>query len=174
MYAANAQDSLINYDEAKIPPYTLPDPLQLPDGKRITSSTEWIRQQRPEMLQLFADNVYGRMPGKPKELHFVVNAIDSSALGGKAIRKQVTVFFTQCIRGTKDGSIALFTKVCKGSCSCLYWALTFMGIKLSVMMPVLSLSTQWAPMIRKNILRTIVLPKHQEELMQASGRWKKL
>src|SRR5688572_3676512 len=93
-YAANAQDPLINYDEAKIPPYTLPDPMRLPNGKRITTKEEW-QKQRPAMLQLFADNVYGRLPGKPTDMHFVVTSIDSSALGGKAIRKQITIFFTR-------------------------------------------------------------------------------
>lgn len=95
MYAANAQDPLINYDEENIPPYILPDPLQLANGKRITTKEEWMQQQRPAMLQLFADNVYGRLPGKPKDMHFAVTSIDSSALGGKAIRKQVTIFFTR-------------------------------------------------------------------------------
>lgn len=91
--SVTAQDS-INYDEAKVPPYTLPDPLKLPDGKHITNVQEWIQQQRPVMLKLFADNVYGRMPGKPNDMHFIVNSVDSFALGGKAIRKQVTIFST--------------------------------------------------------------------------------
>jgi len=89
-----AQDS-INYDESKVPPYTLPDPLILPNGKRITTAEQWTQQQRPAMLKLFAENVYGRMPGKPEQMHFIINSIDSSALGGKAIRKQITIFFTQ-------------------------------------------------------------------------------
>lgn len=94
VYVAIAQDSSVNYDEAKVPPYTLPDPLQLANGRRIATSAEWMYQQRPAMLQLFADNVYGRMPGKPLRLRFVVNDVDSSALGESAIRKQVTIFFT--------------------------------------------------------------------------------
>ncbi len=93
-FAADAQDSLINYDEARIPPYTLPDPLQLTDGKLITTSQQWLQHQRAAMLTLFADNVYGRMPGKPENMHFKVNAVDSSALGGKAICKQVTILFS--------------------------------------------------------------------------------
>jgi hypothetical protein len=88
-----AQDS-VNYDESKVPPYTLPDPLQLPNGKRITTAEQWTQQQRPAMLKLFAENVYGRMPVKPQHMHFTVNSIDSSALRGKAIRKQITIFFT--------------------------------------------------------------------------------
>ena len=64
-FAANAQDPAINYDESKMPAYTLPDPLRQSDGKRITRQEQWMKYQRPALLQLFADNVYGRMPGKP-------------------------------------------------------------------------------------------------------------
>jgi hypothetical protein len=89
----SAQDIPINYDESKIHPYTLPDPLQTKDGKRITNSQQWMQQQRPAMLKLFADNVYGRMPGKPKDIRFKIFSVDSNALQGKAVRKQVTIFF---------------------------------------------------------------------------------
>ncbi|MEO6288878.1 MAG: hypothetical protein ABIO76_03090, partial [Ginsengibacter sp.] len=91
--AADAQDSLINYDEARIPPYILPDPLQLPNGKHVTTSQQWLQHQRAAMLKLFTDNVYGKMPGKPVNMHFKLNSVDSSALGGKAICKQVTILF---------------------------------------------------------------------------------
>ena len=91
--SASAQDILINQDETKVPPYILPDPLVRADGKRITSSQQWLQYQRSAMLKLFADNVYGRMPGKPKNMWFKVYSIDSNALQGKAIRKQVTIFF---------------------------------------------------------------------------------
>ena len=89
----SAQDIPINYDESKIPPYTLPDPLKTKNGKHITTSQQWEEQQRPAMLKLFADNVYGHMPGKPKNMRFKVFDVDSNALGGKAIRKQVTIYF---------------------------------------------------------------------------------
>ena len=89
----SAQDIPINYDESKILPYTLPDPLHLKNGKRITTAKEWMQEQRPAMLKLFADNVYGRMPGKPKNMRFKIFDVDSNALGGKGIRKQVTIYF---------------------------------------------------------------------------------
>ena len=91
--SVSAQDILINQDETKVPPYILPDPLVRADGKRITSSQQWLQYQRSVMLKLFADNVYGRMPGKPKNMWFKVYSVDSNALQGKAIRKQVTIFF---------------------------------------------------------------------------------
>jgi len=43
--------------------------------------------------------MYGRSPGRPEGLRFEVSSIDRSALGGQAVRKQVTVYFF----GTKDG-----------------------------------------------------------------------
>ena len=91
--SVSAQDILINQDETKVPPYILPDPLVRPDGKRITSSQQWLQYQRAAMLKLFGDNVYGRMPGKPQNMWFKVYSVDSNALQGKAIRKQVTIFF---------------------------------------------------------------------------------
>src|SRR5215217_1263107 len=96
MYKVAAQTGPdINYDEAKVGTYTLPDPLTLPGGKRVTSTAEWIQKQRPHLLQLFAENVYGKMPGKPKDQSFKVRSVDSFALNGTAIRKQVRVYFSR-------------------------------------------------------------------------------
>ncbi|MBD0295216.1 MAG: acetylxylan esterase [Flavisolibacter sp.] len=95
IFKARAQAATdINYDEAKVPPYTLPDALRRPDGQRVRTATEWTNKQRPYLLQLFAQNVYGKMPGKPKGQHFKILSVDSAALGGKAIRKQVTIYFS--------------------------------------------------------------------------------
>lgn len=41
-----------NYDESKVPPYTLPDPLVMASGARVTSAAMWKRQRRPELLRL--------------------------------------------------------------------------------------------------------------------------
>jgi hypothetical protein len=91
----SAQDIAINNDEAKVPPYVLPDPLLESNGRHISNSQQWMQYQRGAMLKLFADNVYGRMPGKPENIHFKTYSVDSFALGGIAIRKQVTVFFSK-------------------------------------------------------------------------------
>lgn len=85
----------INYDEAKIPPYTLPDPLRMANGRRVASAAGWVQQQRPHLLRLFSENVYGVMPARPQAQRFVVRSVDSAALDGNAIRKQVTLFFAE-------------------------------------------------------------------------------
>jgi hypothetical protein len=81
-----------NYDEAKVNPYQLPDPLKTDNGKTITSAKQW-EKQRNAILNLFKMHVYGAMPEKSIRLNFRTISIDSMALGGKAIRKQVAVFF---------------------------------------------------------------------------------
>jgi hypothetical protein len=88
-----------NYDESKVPAYTLPDPLVAADGERITTAETWRGKRRPEILRLFETQVYGRAPGKPDNMTFEVAAQQHNALDGKATCKQVVVYFT----GKKDG-----------------------------------------------------------------------
>lgn len=49
-----------NYDEAKVPAYTLPDPLTDGDGKKIAKPEVWTSQRREEILDLFREHVYGK------------------------------------------------------------------------------------------------------------------
>ena len=51
-----------NYDEGKVPHYTLPDPLVLNDGQRVTDAATWREKRRPEVLRLFEQYVYGKAP----------------------------------------------------------------------------------------------------------------
>lgn len=89
-----------NYDESKVPKYELPDPLTLESGAKVRDAETWTKKRRPEILKLFEQHEYGRTPaGRPKEMTFEVTSIDKKALGGKAIRKEVSIYFT----GKKDG-----------------------------------------------------------------------
>jgi hypothetical protein len=52
-----------NYDESKANPTpNLPDPLTLKDGKKVTSAQVWWKQRRPEIVEDFDRELYGRMP----------------------------------------------------------------------------------------------------------------
>lgn len=52
-----------NYDESKANPFpNLPDPLVLKNGKKVTSAKVWWDQRRPEIVEDFDREVYGRVP----------------------------------------------------------------------------------------------------------------
>jgi len=99
---AGAQIPPANYDESKVGTYTLPDPLAFNDGKPVRTARDWSGRRRPEILELFAANVYGHSPQAPKELRYDVFDSDEHALGGKAVRKQVTVYFSSNKDGPKE------------------------------------------------------------------------
>ena len=88
------------FDEAKVPPYTLPDPLVCQDGTRVTDAQTWREKRRPELLRLFESEEYGKtLLGKPEAMRFVVREEKKDALGGKATRLRVGVLF----EGKEDG-----------------------------------------------------------------------
>ena len=52
-----------NYDESKANPYPdLPDPLVLKSGKKVTTAATWWNQRRPEIVEDFDREIYGRVP----------------------------------------------------------------------------------------------------------------
>jgi hypothetical protein len=94
-----AEKRVVNYDESKMPPYTLPDPLVGADGQRITTAEQWTQKRRPEVFRMFQEQMFGKAPGKPKDLKFVVRSVARDALGGIATRKEVSILFA----GKDDG-----------------------------------------------------------------------
>src|SRR5688572_24405368 len=85
--------STTNTDESKVIPYTLPDPLLMPNGKRVKTSTEWNIVQRPYIYHLFEEHVYGKYPNEKVPLRFETREQSGNALGGIATRKQVRIYF---------------------------------------------------------------------------------
>ena len=98
-FCAVAQNPATNYDEAKVPKYTLPDPLVRNDGSPVRDAKAWYRDRRPEILSLFETNMYGRTPRELLPQRFEVLSSEKGALGGKALRRQVRVHFTKADHG---------------------------------------------------------------------------
>ena len=80
-----------NYDESKVPEYDLPDPLTFKNGKPVTVPSDWYSERRTEILKLFENEVYGKIPEFEFAQEYILNDFDSNALNGSAIRKQVTI-----------------------------------------------------------------------------------
>jgi len=65
----------VNYDEAKANPYaTLPDPLVLNDGQPVTTPAMWWHERRPQIVQYFDEDVYGREPANTPKVNWEVTS----------------------------------------------------------------------------------------------------
>jgi hypothetical protein len=84
----------VNFDEARVPAYTLPPLLVTGGGQPVTNAAQWRSVRRPELMRLFETHVYGRSAPGPGKLAFDVTAVDPNALNGLATRKEVTIHLT--------------------------------------------------------------------------------
>lgn len=75
-----------NYDELLANPYpTLPDPLTLDDGGKVTSASVWWQKRRPEIAAALENAVYGRIPRDVPSVRWRVAARGKGALDGHPI-----------------------------------------------------------------------------------------
>ena len=71
-----------NYDEAKANPYPdLPDPLTMKNGKKVTSAKMWWDQRRPEIVEDFDREVYGRVPKSVPKVKWEVTKTANESVG---------------------------------------------------------------------------------------------
>jgi len=62
-----------NYDESKANPYpTLPDPLVLKNGQKVTTAEMWWSRRRPEIVEDFDREIYGRVPKSTPKVNWEV------------------------------------------------------------------------------------------------------
>lgn len=80
----------VNYDKKNVPSYALPDPLVASDGQPVRDWREWAQKRRPELLELFRREMYGRSPPPPANPS-IERGPPESAVGGKAVRKRIRV-----------------------------------------------------------------------------------
>ena len=83
-----------NYEESKVPVYQLPDVLTSLKGVKITSKKAWLNVRRPEILELFTSQVYGRVPQTPYKQIIKVVKVDDHAMDGQATLKLIELTFT--------------------------------------------------------------------------------
>ncbi|SEG53072.1 hypothetical protein SAMN05421819_3334 [Bryocella elongata] len=84
-----------NYDETKVAPYVLLDPLKTTNGGEITTVRAW-EQARGRWISLFEENVFGTVPpgARSFRIHPRVTESDAPALDGLALRTQVEIPLT--------------------------------------------------------------------------------
>ncbi|HEV3167325.1 MAG TPA: hypothetical protein VGZ22_25170, partial [Isosphaeraceae bacterium] len=71
-----------NYDESKANPYpTLPDPLVLKDGRKVTSAKTWWKERRPVIVEDFDKEIYGRVPKETPKVKWEVTSTTNDKNG---------------------------------------------------------------------------------------------
>jgi hypothetical protein len=103
-----------NYDEAKVGAYTLPDPLVCRDGSQVTNAETWFTKRRPEILEAYRSEIFGRTPEAWPPVTYNVWEVSSNALGGTAVRKQIEINFSGLVEGP-CAHLLLYTPVGKTS-----------------------------------------------------------
>ena len=78
-------------DDSEISAEDLPSLLTAADGTEINSVGDWERVRRGEILELFRDQVYGRVPDQELEIKYINSTYDNNALCGLATMKEVVM-----------------------------------------------------------------------------------
>lgn len=79
----------VNYTEAKVGSYTLPDPLKLNNGETVKDAKTWTERRRPELLDYYRSQIYGRIPATAPKVIWQVVSNDDHALDGIAVMKKL-------------------------------------------------------------------------------------
>jgi hypothetical protein len=77
-----ADPNYANYDESKANPYPgLPDSLTLKNGRKVTKASDWWSKRRPEVVEDFDREVYGRVPKDVPKMNWVVEKTENGKNG---------------------------------------------------------------------------------------------
>jgi hypothetical protein len=89
--AAAGAPNAANYDPAKANPYPgWPDALTSKDGRRVTNAEAWWRLRRPETVEDFEREVYGRVPAQvPRITWEVVETRNTTVAGQPVLARRV-------------------------------------------------------------------------------------
>ena len=81
-----------NYDELKANPYPeLPDALTGKNGKKVGKAATWWKERRPEIVEDFDREVYGRVPAHTPSVRWVVDSVLKETVGDiPVITKKLT------------------------------------------------------------------------------------
>lgn len=132
-----------NHDESKVKAYTLPDVLTLQNGRKVRTAEEWRKLRRPEILKIYEENMYGPTPKVRASTMFTVDSEERKALGGKAIRKEVTVFPLSRQEGARRIHVLMYLPAGKKGPTPVFLGLNFGGNHAVQPDPAITLPQIW-------------------------------
>ena len=113
VFNIQAQQKDVISDESKVPEYKLPDVLTRFNGSKVKSEKVWFKKQRPEILKVFTNEVYGKVPGELHISDVKIRETSDHAVNGMAIRKQLSLFFRKGDRNLEVNVLMYLPKLNK-------------------------------------------------------------
>jgi hypothetical protein len=77
--------------EEKVNTYSLPDPLMLKNGKKINDAKTWWDYRRPEIVNDFENEMYGRLPKNIPAVKWEVVSAKDTAVGNYPIKEKILI-----------------------------------------------------------------------------------
>lgn len=77
-----------NRDESKVRNYTLPDPLVMKNGKKVTTVKDWTDKRRAEIIEDFDREMYGRLPKNIPTVTWKVLSVKDTTIGQQAAKEK--------------------------------------------------------------------------------------
>jgi hypothetical protein len=120
-----------------------PDPLVLLNGAPIRTRATFERERRPELLQLFEENIYGKTPKGTIPVRVIARDVDEHALGGLASRSQITIAVGP--HGERTWHLLLYTPASASGPVPVIVGLNFDGNQTVSADPGIRLNPVWVP-----------------------------
>ena len=140
-FVGYAQETETNEDERKVGTYILPEVLLTNSGEIVNTKKAWENVRRPEIVSFFEQHIYGKTPAAKLPVRVVVNTVDQQALNGRAIRKQITLYFSDKDKPKMD--ILLYLPAGERKPVPVFLALNFEGNHSIHADPGITLSERW-------------------------------
>jgi len=139
-WISNAQQFVANYDEAKVPVYTLPDVLVFNNGIPVKTKKDW-EKRRSEIYTIFEKEVFGVVPEWKGHVKSTIVSQKKDALGGLARRKEVRLDF---INGDKKVSVMVLIYLPQNSKEApVFLSYNFDGNHTTTMEPDVLITDSW-------------------------------
>jgi hypothetical protein len=159
----------VNYTESKAGEYTLPDPLKLNNGQPVRDAKTWFEKRRPEIQQLIEQNWFGKAPGRPRDMVFEIVEQSGRAFDGKAIRRQVTIYFTKDRSGPRM-DLLLYLPAGATKPAPVFLNMSFAANNLAVADPNVKIGRRWDRQSRMQVDATPLPPRPDAGAAKAPPR----
>jgi len=96
--SGNPKDSnAANRFEEKVNKYKLPDPLVLKNGTKIITANDWWNKRRPEIVEDFDSEIYGRLPKHIPAVKWEIVSTKDTTIGNYKAKEKI-------LKGVVDNS----------------------------------------------------------------------